>query len=97
MSTQMMTSREIRSNWSDVQRLAERGNTDVIAERNGKPTVAMIGYNLYEVIQPLLDEIRAAMHADDLMKEWVRTPSIGIPHDQFWTEIEDESADEEAL
>lgn len=87
MTIQTMNSREIRTNWSDVQRLAESGNTDVIAERNGKPTVALIGYQLYESLKPLIEEFRAAKRADDAMQEWINDPSVATSHQDFWAEM----------
>jgi prevent-host-death family protein len=80
MTVQTFTSDHARSNWRDLLDLAATGETDVVIERHGKPTAALIGFEAYQAMQVLLDELRALQRAERAMQEWLEDPSIGISY-----------------
>jgi PHD/YefM family antitoxin component YafN of YafNO toxin-antitoxin module len=90
MSVQVMKSEEARINWRDVLDLTSAGNTDVVIERYGKPTSAVISYAHYQVIQSLLDEIRALNLADEAFQLWKENPARARPYADFRQELIDE-------
>jgi prevent-host-death family protein len=80
MTVQTFTSDHARSNWRDLLDLAATGETDVVIERHGKPTAALIGFEAYQAMQVLLDELRALQRAERAMQEWLEDPSIGTSY-----------------
>jgi prevent-host-death family protein len=77
MSVQTYTSDQARAHWRDLLDLANSGDVDVVIERHGKPTATLIGFEAYQTIQALLEEVRALQRADRAMEEWLADPSIG--------------------
>lgn len=74
MTVQVMKSEEARVRWRDVLDLTSTGDTEVVIERYGKPTSAVISYEHYKLIQTLLDEIRSVQRADQALTTWQTAP-----------------------
>ena len=55
MSVQVMKSEDARTNWRDVLDLTSAGNTDVVIERYGKPTSAVISLSKLERLPSIGD------------------------------------------
>lgn len=53
-------SREARQKWRDLLDEVYAGATDIVVERNGKPTAALIPYEDYLAVAEALDNLRAA-------------------------------------
>jgi len=59
MNIQKMSSEQARTEWRRLLDLASQGDVDVVIERHGKATAAVISYETYRAMQPMLAEIRA--------------------------------------
>lgn len=64
-----LPSDKARANWRDVLDSAGRGE-DIVVERYGKPTVAIIAYDDYVAILDALADMRDAREAQQLLDEW---------------------------
>jgi prevent-host-death family protein len=60
-----MSSEQARTEWRNLLDLASQGDTDIVIERHGKATAAVIGYEAYRAIQSTLAEIRANTSAQE--------------------------------
>ena len=85
MQSRILSSDEARTRWRDVMDVANAGQ-DVVVERYGKPTVAVIPYADYVELLDALDDLRSARQARIALEEWRRDPSTARP----WSEIEAE-------
>jgi prevent-host-death family protein len=64
---------------------AVRGE-DIVVERYGKPTVAIIAYDDYLAIQETLADIRDAREAQRVLDEWRADPGSARP----WSDVKAE-------
>jgi prevent-host-death family protein len=60
MTLHTMSSEQARTQWRTLLDLASQDEVDVVIERHGKATAAVIGYKTYQAIQSTLEEIRAS-------------------------------------
>jgi PHD/YefM family antitoxin component YafN of YafNO toxin-antitoxin module len=58
-----MSSEQARTEWRALLDLASQDEVDVVIERHGKATAAVIGYKTYQAIQSALAEIRESASA----------------------------------
>jgi prevent-host-death family protein len=63
MTLRTMSSEQARTEWRTLLDLASQGDIDVVIERHGKATAAVISYEMYRAIQSTLAEIRAGASA----------------------------------
>ena len=49
-----MSSEQARTEWRRLLDLASQGNVDIVIERHGKATAAVISYETYQALQPAL-------------------------------------------
>lgn len=61
--TRTMSSEQARTKWRTLLDIASRGGVDVVIERHGKATAALISYKEYVAIQPALTQLRAGASA----------------------------------
>lgn len=85
MRCKVLSSDEARTRWRDIMDAATAGE-DVVVERYGKPTVAVIPYGDYLELLDALDDLRSARQARMALEEWRRDPTTARP----WPEIEAE-------
>jgi PHD/YefM family antitoxin component YafN of YafNO toxin-antitoxin module len=55
-----MSSEQARTEWRTLLDLASQDEVDVVIERHGKATAAVIGYKTYQAVRATLEEIRAS-------------------------------------
>jgi PHD/YefM family antitoxin component YafN of YafNO toxin-antitoxin module len=60
MTIRTIKSDQARSQWRALLDLASQEDVDVVIERHGKPTVAVINYDAYRAVLSALTEVRAA-------------------------------------
>jgi prevent-host-death family protein len=58
-----MSSEQARTKWRNLLDLASRGGVDVVIERHGKATAAVISYEEYVAIRSALSRLRAGAPA----------------------------------
>jgi PHD/YefM family antitoxin component YafN of YafNO toxin-antitoxin module len=58
MTLRTMSSERARTEWRTLLDLASKGGVDIVIERHGKATAAVISYETYQALQPALNEIR---------------------------------------
>lgn len=58
MTLRTMSSEQARTEWRTLLDLASQGGVDIVIERHGKATAAVISYETYQALQPALAEIR---------------------------------------
>jgi PHD/YefM family antitoxin component YafN of YafNO toxin-antitoxin module len=58
MTLRTMSSEQARTEWRTLLDLASEVGVDVVIERHGKATAAIISYETYRAIQPALAELR---------------------------------------
>jgi PHD/YefM family antitoxin component YafN of YafNO toxin-antitoxin module len=58
MKVHKMSSEQARMEWRTLLDLASQDDVDIVIERHGKATAAVIGYEAYLAIQSTLAEIR---------------------------------------
>ena len=63
MTIRKMSSEQARTDWRALLDLASQGGVDIVIERHGKPTAAVINYETYRAIQSALAEARAGVSA----------------------------------
>ena len=63
MTVRTMSSEQARTEWRALLDLASQGGVDVVIERHGKATAAVISYEMYRTIQSTLAEIRTGTSA----------------------------------
>lgn len=63
MMLRTMSSEQARTEWRTLLDLASQGGVDIVIERHGKATAAVISYETYQALQPLLSEIRPGASA----------------------------------
>ena len=63
MTLRTMSSEQARTQWRILLDLASEGRVDIVIERHGKKTAAVISYDTYQALQPALTEIRAGASA----------------------------------
>jgi prevent-host-death family protein len=63
MTLRTMSSEQARTEWRTLLDLASQGSIDIVIERHGKATAAVISYETYRAIQSTLAEIRAGTSA----------------------------------
>jgi prevent-host-death family protein len=86
MSAQILDSNQARLKWRDVLDAAGAGD-DVIVERYGKPTAAVIPYEDYQAVLEELDDLRAARRAAAAYEAWKRDPSSARPLEEIEAEL----------
>ena len=77
-----LPSDKARAKWRDVLDSAGRGE-DIVVERYGKPTVAIIAYDDYLAIQETLADMRDARAAQRVFEEWQDDPASARP----WSDV----------
>jgi PHD/YefM family antitoxin component YafN of YafNO toxin-antitoxin module len=65
MTLRKMSSEQARTEWRTLLDLASQGSVDIVIERHGKATAAVISYETYQALQPALTEIRTAASAQE--------------------------------
>ena len=80
-----LPSDKARANWRDVMDSAGKGE-DIVVERYGKPTVAIIAYDDYVAIQETLADMRDAREAQRVLDEWRSDPASARP----WSDVKAE-------
>ena len=65
MTLRTMSSEQARTEWRTLLDLASQGDVDIVIERHGKATAAVIGYETYRAIQAALTELRASASAQE--------------------------------
>jgi prevent-host-death family protein len=63
MTIRKMSSEQARTEWRTLLDLASQGSVDIVIERHGKPTAAVINYETYRSIQSALAEARSGVPA----------------------------------
>jgi prevent-host-death family protein len=63
MTLRTMSSEQARTEWRTPLDLASQGDVDVVIERHGRATAAVISYETYQALQSTLAEIRAGASA----------------------------------
>ena len=63
MALRTMSSEQARTEWRTLLDLASQGGVDIVIERHGKATAAVISYETYQALQPALTEIRTGASA----------------------------------
>jgi prevent-host-death family protein len=61
MTLRTVSSEQARTEWRTLLDLASEGNVDIVIERHGKATAAVISYETYRALQPTLNEIRTGI------------------------------------
>ena len=60
MALRTMSSEQARTQWRTLLDLASREGVDIVIERHGKATAAVISYETYQALQPALTEMRSS-------------------------------------
>lgn len=63
MTLRIMSSEQARTEWRTLLDLASQGEVDIVIERHGKATAAVISYETYQALQPALSQIRTGASA----------------------------------
>ena len=63
MARRTVSSEQARTEWRTLLDLASKGGIDIVIERHGKATAAVISYETYQALQPALNELRTAASA----------------------------------
>ncbi|HSJ56669.1 MAG TPA: type II toxin-antitoxin system Phd/YefM family antitoxin [Anaerolineae bacterium] len=63
MTLRTVSSEQARTEWRTLLDLASKGDVDIVIERHGKATAAVISYETYRALQPALNEIRTGISA----------------------------------
>ena len=63
MTVRPMSSEQARTEWRALLDLASQGGVDVVIERHGKATAAVISYETFRTIKTALAEIRSGAPA----------------------------------
>jgi prevent-host-death family protein len=58
MALRTMSSEQARTEWRTLLDLASKGDVDIVIERHGKKTAAVISYEMYQALRPIMTEIR---------------------------------------
>jgi prevent-host-death family protein len=53
-----INSEQARTQWRELLDIASRGDVDIVINRHGKPTAAVISYEAYQAVQNLLENFR---------------------------------------
>jgi prevent-host-death family protein len=86
MTVKVYSSDQARAKWRDVLDTAVAGQ-DIIIERYGKPTVAVIAYEDFAEFNEILQDLRDAREAQQILAEWRRDPGIARPWEEFEAEL----------
>jgi len=89
MSQQTLKANEARSRWREIVDGVLVGG-DVVIERYGKPTVAVIPYDDYLALQEELEDLRAARRAEAALQAWERDHSRARPYSEVRREMVEE-------
>ena len=87
MPVMVWDSNRARKQWRDILDTTASGDVDVVVERYGKPTVAVIAYDDYMAIQDYLDDLRAGRRAAEAYAAWKADPSRGRPFEEVEAEL----------
>ena len=63
MAPRTMSSEQARTEWRTLLDLASQGGVDIVIERHGKATAAVISYEMYQALKPALADLRAGASA----------------------------------
>ena len=63
MTLRTVSSEQARTEWRALLDLASQGGVDIVIERHGKATAAVISYETYQALQPALAELRTGASA----------------------------------
>jgi PHD/YefM family antitoxin component YafN of YafNO toxin-antitoxin module len=69
MTLQTISSEQARTQWRTLLDLASREDVDIVIERHGKATAAVISYETYQAIRPALARMRAQASAKERGKQ----------------------------
>jgi prevent-host-death family protein len=69
MTLRTVSSEQARVEWRTILDLASQGEVDIVIERHGKATAAVISYEMYQALQPVLSEIRSGAWAQQRGKQ----------------------------
>ncbi|MCL7455120.1 MAG: type II toxin-antitoxin system Phd/YefM family antitoxin [Anaerolineae bacterium] len=61
MTLRTISSEQARTEWRTLLDLASQGGVDIVIERHGKATAAVISYETYRALQPALAELRTGI------------------------------------
>ena len=61
MPVRTMSSEQARTQWRTLLDLASQSGVDIVIERHGVATAAIISYETYQAIQPALAEMRVGL------------------------------------
>ena len=86
MTVKVYSSDQARAKWRDLLDTAVTGQ-DIIIERYGKPTVAVIAYEDFVEFNEILQDLRDAREAQQVLDEWRRDPSTARPWEEFEAEL----------
>ena len=86
MAVKVYSSDQARAKWRDLLDTAVTGQ-DIIIERYGKPTVAVIAYEDFVEFNEILQDLRDAREAQQVLDEWRRDPSTARPWEEFEAEL----------
>ncbi len=89
MTIQTYDSQDARKRWRDILDAASAGE-DIVIERYGKPTAAVIPFADFQALLDELDDLRTARRAQAAVKEWEQNPSTGKTLEEFEAELRDE-------
>ena len=92
--TRTVSSREVRRILRDLLDAANKGDSDTVIERNGRPVAALIPFEDYEALMEELDELRAGWRAEAALDAWRRDPSLGQPWEDARADIESGQPDD---
>jgi prevent-host-death family protein len=90
MPVQVMKSEDARTQWRNLLDTASAGDTDIVIERHGKPTAAVVNYEQYIEAQAIIEEIRAIRDAEKMVQKWIKNPKIGRSYSEIRKRLVDE-------
>ena len=88
-STQIRTSRDLRNNFADIQRLLEEHN-QVVITNNGKGAAVIINYADYSAYEEYLREKYVLDRLDKALKSLDDPSTKLLSHDEVWSMLENE-------
>ena len=86
MGIRVLSSDKARAKWRDVIDAAVAGE-DIVIERYGKPSVAIISYKDFVALEELLEEVRDGREAQVALEEWRRDPDSFRPWEEVKAEL----------
>ena len=88
-ATQIRTSRDLRNNFADIQRLLE-DHDQVVITNNGRGAAVVINYADYSAYEEYLREKHVLDRLDKALKS-LDDPNVKLlSHDEVWSMLENE-------